>query len=467
MTKLEDLLELDRLRRIVEKNSGRMDTPQLEKEFLEFSAYSPKRALTVRLPKLYTLREGHAKRVADALASVNTPADRIPGAIDISGCFSYDSTTEAVVFLSLQQVEADHYSSSRSCLNPLIEKIYMDGCSLIRDFSIHEALVGKVVCKRGDLDLREVGLFPNKFITGPYSLVADLDTPAKTVKKFSDLHKDLAKMKSSPKECLLNPIKVQETSSKAAELRNMLGALSRYESPESQAFKAATNSCVIRTKSNTLFYLYSLNHNRNIMVYFGDAPFKPGNEPKELLVLMGKDHQHTLPMLLELGVFDTSETILAQRIKDFTEAYENATRGSGKNLSEGYPNFEHLMEGLKNVDAYFKEVVNPEVRRKYVATIDPEILEFAVCPASNEPVVHELLPRLSWNKTLRNYSNTGKFIFLYNQADDSKRKEMLTSIASNIIFSNQQNNDVNVWLYNNHRQFCTDSGIEFCIEKQQ
>lgn len=463
MTNLEDLLELDRLKRIAKRSSNSSDTTQLENDFLEFSAYSPKKELTVKLPKLFKLQGDQAQKVATALTSIGAPITKLPEAIDISGCFDYNQLTEALVFLSLQQVEADHYSSYRSYLNPLIENIYIEGGSLIRDFSIHEPLTGKVVCKRGDLNLREAHLFPDKFTTGPYRLVVELDTPAKTVKKFVNLSERLKKIKGLPKESLLNPASVEEVTAKAVELRKVLGSLSRYENPETQTFKAVTNSCVIRTKNNTLFYLYAPKHNQNILVYFGDTPFALGNEPKDLLVLSGNDHQYTILGLLELDIFETSGTVLSQRIKDITNLYESAAKGLGKTLSGEYPRFEQLLEGLKKSETYFNEVVNPEIRKKYATTISPELLEFMICPASDEPTIHELLPRLSWNKTLRTYHNTEKFMSLYENADDARKKETLKEVTSNMLFNNQQNNDVNVWLYINHRQFCTDLGIEFAM----
>jgi len=38
---------------------------------------------------------------------------------------------------------------------------------------------------------------------------------------------------------------------------------------------------------------------------------------------------------------------------------------------------------------------------------------------------------------------------------------MLRELQSNIMFGNQQNNNVNVWLYQNHRDFCENAGVKF------
>jgi hypothetical protein len=38
---------------------------------------------------------------------------------------------------------------------------------------------------------------------------------------------------------------------------------------------------------------------------------------------------------------------------------------------------------------------------------------------------------------------------------------MTAKIAGNLNFTNQQNNDVNAWLYRNYRELCIQEGISF------
>lgn len=42
---------------------------------------------------------------------------------------------------------------------------------------------------------------------------------------------------------------------------------------------------------------------------------------------------------------------------------------------------------------------------------------------------------------------------------------MLRGVQQNILFRDQQNNDVNVQLYLRHRQFCEDVGVRFEVVK--
>ncbi len=90
-----------------------------------------------------------------------------------------------------------------------------------------------------------------------------------------------------------------------------------------------------------------------------------------------------------------------------------------------------------------------------------ELLEFFVYPATNDPVVHELLPRMSWNASIREYHDTLGFMDRFEKASDKQRKDMLVQVKSNIMFSNQQNKNVNLWLFQNHKEFCERAGIKF------
>jgi len=87
-----------------------------------------------------------------------------------------------------------------------------------------------------------------------------------------------------------------------------------------------------------------------------------------------------------------------------------------------------------------------------------------VYPSSDDPIIHELLPRISWNSSMRFYHNTTKFIEDFQKAGDDEKKDMLGKISSSINFNNQQNNDVNVWLYSQYREFCEKCGIEFVAD---
>ena len=96
----------------------------------------------------------------------------------------------------------------------------------------------------------------------------------------------------------------------------------------------------------------------------------------------------------------------------------------------------------------------------------PYLLEFMLYPASEEPVLYELLMRTSWNRPLRTYNNTGKFMHLFETGDDAKKTELLNGVMSSITFSYQQNNDINRWLYVTHKEFCEKAGMRFNAKQQ-
>ncbi len=466
MTRLDELRDLYHLAEAARGMSRGINTSRLEDDFLAFSLYSPKKTLTVERPRLYALQgEEHEehKHIASAVAALRMNGITLPQAVDFSGAFEGIPSMDALIFLSLEQFNADHYRGYRSYLNPLLEQVYSEGAQLIKSFALHEALIGTVSVKRGDLDLKEIALFPERFAPGPYQLSVTLDTPAKTIKKFSALHALLDNCAASPQEFLLHQESVQEVAGKAVELRNILGSLSRYERPKTQTFQAPANSCVLRTNESTFFYLYEPMARKNVAVCFdaaSDQSACPG-----LAVLRGEEYQSTLQHLTRLGFYAPSEAVLQQRLSDMKALFEDATRGRGTPLTEGHEDYQKLMQELEGIQRQFQSVLNPTARTQFVLRQAPELLEFLVCPATDDPIIHELLPRLSWNAAIREYQDTDKFIASFQQADAEKRRQMLNSASSNVVFENQQNNDVNVWLYNNYREFCVQEGVQFEVRK--
>lgn len=466
---MEDINELRKLWKLKQLSLGRtswLNTNNLEKDFLSFSSLCNNRMLTVRPPKFYSLRGEEYDQFADVLKALNVNQVIPPDMVDISGMFDYSLNQDAVVFISPQQIHADHLSMYRSCLNPLIEKVYIEGNQLLKDFALHEALFGKVICKRGDLNVRETHLFPNKFTPGPYVLTTELETPNNTVKDFISLTDLIQDFFAHPKENILSPQKINEAAEKSIALRKNLGSLSRYATPKTQTFSVQTNSYVYIGIENDLFFLYSPENDKNVLVYFGKSQFAKETKVDNLTILMGKERHKTLHDLVELGFFKFSPLILDKRIEELTQLYERATRAADKSLVEEHPTYERLIQELKKIKNYYKEIINPTMVKNYALTLPPELLEFIVYPTTDDPVIHSLLPRVSWNKALRLYHNTPKFIDKFKLADEETMRSMLRSISSNIIFSHQQNNDVNYWLYKNYRQICAQEKIEFKILPQ-
>ena len=449
---------LQELKRIAGGEEAFLNTSKLEQDFLNFSRFLPKKQLSVRVPKIYKMGDDEKKRVAEILAQEKISAK--PEEIDISGGFDYSEGMDLIILLSLKQFDAEHFSRTRSYLNPLIEKIYGEGARTIRDFTINEAVYGRVVCKRGELNLREARLFPERFKTGPYTLETELDTSQETMREFSELT-DLIEGFKQDKASILDAKKVEDVTRRAVELRKRLGSLSRYENPRTRKFSVETDSCIVKNGKATFFFLYSRSQEKNVLVYFGECPFAEDSKPKKLMVLDGADYQGTLQKLVELDIFKPSYPVLAQRIRDLTALCDDASRYSGSVCNKG--DMKDMIEGLKKAEAYFKCVFDEEMKKNFVLKQPLELVEFMVYPYFDEPVIHELLPRMSWNKTMRMYHDAPAFISEFERADEKARGEMLMSMAASINFSNQQNNDVNVWLYREYREFCESNGINFQV----
>ncbi|GEM_PF-4240886 len=457
---IDELTEIHRLRQLA-RGEGPVSVRALEAEYIGFSGRIPDRALAVRLPRLYELHGDESTHLELALKALGITATEVPAAVDISGAFGTEIGA-AVIFLSMQQLDADHHSYSRSRLNPLIQAAYANGSRLISDFSIHEAIMGRVECMRGDLRLDEVHLFPQRFQPGAYQLSVTLDTPKRTITELMGLEKALESIEASPK-LLLERGRVMAVAEKAVQLRTSLGSLSRYQAPEQNTFTAETNSYTLKAGEATLYYLYSPSQRQNIVVVFGQSPFREA--PREIMVLDGQDAQQTLKGLLERGVFGVSVPVLEQRIAGLEAAYESLVRAEGIETQSHYPNFSSLVSELSRIKERLSSISSESARRQYALRLPADMLEFIVYPDTRDPVVHELLPRLSQNRAVRAYNDTERFMAMFEGADAQGRASMLRGVQQNILFRDQQNNDVNVQLYQRHRQFCEDVGVKFEVVK--
>ncbi len=457
MTDLRDLQDLYRLREILNERQG-LDTNGLERDFLAFASCAGRQSLTVHPPRLYAPEGDEAAHLREALAWLGH-AGEMPAAIDISGAFDR-SPLDGMVLLSGRQLDADHIGPSRSYLNPLLERIYAD-ISTLTEFTVHEALVSRIACRRGELELREASIFPDRFSPGRYTLEVSLDTPSGTIRRLQGVHSLLEKMAREPCTTLLDPTKAEGAVDEALSLRSRLGALSRYTLPKEQRFSVETDSCVFDTADTDLFYLYAPATATNILVHFGEQPFKQ-RKPGCLTILDGGQHEYTLAELVRLGVYAPSIPVLTRRIKTLQQLQDGMARASG-GAASGMSELQKLIGNLEKANEYMRGVVNEDMRREYVSRLSPELLEFMVCPASQDPVIHDLLPRLSWNAAVRRYSDTDRFMREFGEAGEERRAEMLKEAMANLSFTNQQNVSVNNWLYRNHQDFCSKSGITFDV----
>jgi hypothetical protein len=463
---VKDLTYFYKLKQAMESQStDTLNISKLESDFLRFSKFLKGKELLVHIPKKYSVEDDEIEHYKDACEKLKKDIDNFPSKIDITGAFKDNNGVDEIIILSANQIYADHVSDRRAYLNPIIGKIYIDGKKMVSDFTIYEALFGKVKCLRGTLDLSEISIFPGNFESGPYHLQVELETPNKTIKKFRELSDLLLEFDKNPKQNLLNLNIVDRTTDLAVKLRQKIGALARYDIPLSQTFQTQTNSCLIKSDDSLQYYLYSLPKDKNVLVYFGQNPFKENNFPSELLVLDGEDHENTLQRLLELDFYEPSKAVLESRISAIKRMYQDACRDEHRSLENEFSSISSLLSKLESVKEDFRAIINPESRRDYLIKKAPQILEFIVYPKISDPLLYELLPKLSWNSNIRNYHDTHAFIQRMNSSDDIAKKGAITSLISSIMFDNQQNNATNLWLYQNEKELCEKLEIKFNVQK--
>jgi hypothetical protein len=461
---LASLRTLAELKRIQEGLTGReINVDQLTKDFLAFSQFNPDKTLNVKVPKLYPIEGDEIKHFQEFLDKAGIDA-KSPKAIGIGGAFSCRDVEDYLVFASLNQLKADPFDNTRYQFAPLFEKVFTDGALLIRDFALNEVLFGKFYAKRGDLDLRKAALKPRTFVKGPYTLGVTLDTPSESVAKIIKFRKTLDEMIAEPKRFLLDVSKVDALTDTAIKLRQKIGSPSRYNTPESNTFDVMVNSICLRNNGDSYFFLYNPREQKNVLVYFGNPLFR-GDTPKEseLTILDGEDHQETLKRLVELGFFKPNQTVLEQRIRDVQKIHDVTVNASNKEINQQeHEDFFRLKDKLETARAVMDRK-DERTQRDYALQQPAEILEFMISPTVSDAVIDELHPMLSWNSAIRIYHQTNRFKKQFVDEDEEGRKNMIRAVTSNLMLTNYQNNDVNLWIYNNYKALAESTGVKFKI----
>ena len=106
------------LGRIAAGKASWLNTSKLEEDFMQFAAYCPRQALTVKEPLLYSLEGAERGHFQNAMAALGITAP-VPAAVDIAGGFSEAHDSDALVFLSPDQMYAGHLTTTRCALFPL------------------------------------------------------------------------------------------------------------------------------------------------------------------------------------------------------------------------------------------------------------------------------------------------------------------------------------------------------------
>jgi hypothetical protein len=181
-----------------------------------------------------------------------------------------------------------------------------------------------------------------------------------------------------------------------------------------------------------------------------------------MTVLDGGEAQHTLAALVEAGLYAPSNAIINQRLEPLKRVYRDATT---KEHSASSYDMGRLIDMLQHVADRFTYVRNKDMQRHFALQEPAELLEFIVTPTIDEWALHKLLPMLSWNASVRGYHDTRAFINAYEEATEGQKGMMLQQVSSNLLFQNQQNTDVNVWLYRRHKEQVEDQGIVFDVQE--
>lgn len=459
---LKKLQRLQKLGSLSSSSNKVFDTDKLEESFVLFSSFNKNHAIVVKDKQYYPLKNDELKQMKEVLSFIGKDETPIPRFVDFAGKYDlFDYSNRLIFFSPRQFVNNDLLTKDDFFLNPLLGKIYVKGNKLLKNFSINEAVTGEVTIKSGDLDLKQIQLFPHRFKKGPFTLEVTLDTPRHTVAKYIEVNNVLSNIKSTPKSTILDPNLIPSLADKVIDLRSTIGALSRYDAPDTQKFKETTNSCMLKNENTTSYYLYIPQTDENFLIYFGKNPFENKIKPSFLQIKNGAEYNTILPYFVKIGLYKASETLLESRLFDLTNAYSTIYSQFAGSNDKDTTAISTLIRKLDEVKDYFSRFKGFEQQKAYVSSLDPSLIPFIVTPSTNDPVIDRLLPRLSWSKNIRDYHDTSSFIKRFNKGSDDERKSLLQDVKSNTLFLDRQNNDVNVWLYHNYKDYCENVGLTF------
>jgi hypothetical protein len=425
------LKDLEYLRRI--SRGGVPTLNQLESVFLGFSRQQDGIELTVIEPELYIIRGDEINHLREAIGV--TDVAKVPKILDNSGQYDAGKPHGDILIASATQYKAGPLNYLMTFLSPILEEVYIS--RLVQEFTLREVLVGQVTYQVSGKDITD---FPQRISPGPYEISAEFDTANNTIEQLKEFERLLGESQKEPKAAVLSPNRIDSMLELGLDLRDRIGALRRYEIPEHQSFFAKSNYVFTMSGQTQMFWLYK--NDLNILVYFGKNPYE--EEPIGIEVYDGND-SNTLRSLIVKGYYKPSEMLLEERIKFFSERDDSSD----------------IVHELSKAKRYFERFPSSIKRTEYILdSLPPELIEFVIYPNDDDPLLYLLLPRLSWSEELRQYHDSQRFISGFRSANAEKRKAMLNRIPAPY-FSHMQNNDVNLWLYQNHRELCENNGVNF------
>jgi hypothetical protein len=357
MSRLDYVKDLKRLRQIASARKR----PDIDRAPLEcpLQADNAAAALEIDARAGYALQGREAENYLAATGAAASPDD-----IDDSGGCLGEHNFERIVIVSPRH-RGGKLTRERSPLRPLVDQLYQQGARLLEDFAMHEALCGDLVAHRGQLPITALARFPRRFTTGPYRLSVTLETSAGTVSRFGSLMRDLdvltqnLRSQAPDPSVLLDLEQTDALASAATTLRRRIGALSRYRRPEMASFEIDATSCVVRSDSGVWYLLYSVEHDRNVLVYFGEAPFV--GVPNGWLAVDGERQPDVLATLLQYGfVAPAPAALLDRRLRAIEALAQNVVEPPRS------PAEQRVLEVLSELDRLREGLSTDSQRRQYL-----------------------------------------------------------------------------------------------------
>lgn len=161
------------------------------------------------------------------------------------------------------------------------------------------------------------------------------------------------------------------------------------------------------------------------------------------------------------GIFTPSRSILDQRITTLQNLYLQASRQDQTNATN-HSEYASLLEKLQEAQTTLRHMGEGYAVR-WVSRQPAPVIESIVRPAKDTSFEYALLGRLSWSPAIREYNDTKSFTSIFQAAPEEDQLSMLENVAADLLFSHQQNNDVNLFLYQNYQQMCQDHGFVFDV----
>lgn len=320
-------------------------------------------------------------------------------AIDRSGDSLAEPLIGELLITSLPQLRADFLRLPRAGLAPLLSQAQAQASAALRSHTLHETLRAELrVLQDGrplDEDLGSTS-------PGPFTLVANFETPNQSVQQLANLQRSLRK--APAERFLLDEPQALALAQRALALRARLGSLSRF--PEGDSLKVQVNVDEVMLPRRNALLLYSRRSDRNLV--FEDVTRSATAGPFEPHVF--SDREAGLRALIEGRFVEPAP----QRAQALASRFEDPLRES---LSPLLPKLREL---------------SPAERPSFVLAQPSHLWDFLVEAPADRPLLRWALGRLSFMPQARLYFEAPRFMKALGEAQAPERARMLD--AKNRLF---------------------------------